>query len=208
MVTIENLSHLHLDVLKEIGNIGAGHAATALSQLMAERIEMTVPNVSILSLNKVSDFLGGPEKIVVGIYMKVFGDAPGKIMFLFNYDDAQALVHAVTSKTLSGVMDGEVDKEELEQSVLQEISNIMTGAYLNAISRLTGLNMISSVPAYACDMAGAIINSALLDFGMVGDYAMLIDTQLKMTEEKMDGHFFLIPDPGSLQVILEAMGVG
>ncbi len=208
MVTIENLSHLHLDVLKEIGNIGAGHAATALSQLMAERIEMTVPNVSILSLNKVSDFLGGPEKIVVGIYMKVFGDAPGKIMFLFNYDDAQALVHAVTSKTLSGVMDGEVDKEELEQSVLQEISNIMTGAYLNAISRLTGLNMISSVPAYACDMAGAIINSALLDFGMVGDYAMLIDTQFKMTEEKMDGHFFLIPDPGSLQVILEAMGVG
>jgi len=208
MVTIENLSHLHLDVLKEIGNIGAGHAATALSQLMAERIEMTVPNVSILSLNKVSDFLGGPEKIVVGIYMKVFGDAPGKIMFLFNYDDAQALVHAVTSKTLLGVMDGEVDKEELEQSVLQEISNIMTGAYLNAISRLTGLNMISSVPAYACDMAGAIINSALLDFGMVGDYAMLIDTQFKMTEEKMDGHFFLIPDPGSLQVILEAMGVG
>lgn len=161
MVTIENLSHLHLDVLKEIGNIGAGHAATALSQLMAERIEMTVPNVSILSLNKVSDFLGGPEKIVVGIYMKVFGDAPGKIMFLFNYDDAQALVHAVTSKTLSGVMDGEVDKEELEQSVLQEISNIMTGAYLNAISRLTGLNMISSVPAYACDMAGAI-------FGIIG----------------------------------------
>jgi len=203
MVTIENLSNVHLDVLKEIGNIGAGHAATALSQLMSERIEMTVPNVSILTLSKVSDFLGGPEKIVVGIYMKVFGDAPGKIMFLFNYDDAQTLVKIVTSKTLPG----DVEIEDLDQSVLQEISNIMTGAYLNAISRLTGLNMLSSVPAYACDMAGAIINSALLDFGMVGDYAMLIDTQFKMTQEKMDGHFFLIPDPGSLQVILEAIGV-
>ncbi|HOP75156.1 MAG TPA: chemotaxis protein CheC [Bacillota bacterium] len=203
MVTIENLSNVHLDVLKEIGNIGAGHAATALSQLMSERIEMTVPNVSILTLSKVSDFLGGPEKNVVGIYMKVFGDAPGKIMFLFNYDDAQTLVKIVNSKTLPG----DVEIEDLDQSVLQEISNIMTGAYLNAISRLTGLNMLSSVPAYACDMAGAIINSALLDFGMVGDYAMLIDTQFKMTQEKMDGHFFLIPDPGSLQVILEAIGV-
>ncbi|HPT87877.1 MAG TPA: chemotaxis protein CheC [Bacillota bacterium] len=203
MVTIENLSNVHLDVLKEIGNIGAGHAATALSQLMSERIEMTVPNVSILTLSKVSDFLGGPEKIVVGIYMKVFGDAPGKIIFLFNYDDAQTLVKIVNSKTLPG----DVEIEDLDQSVLQEISNIMTGAYLNAISRLTGLNMLSSVPAYACDMAGAIINSALLDFGMVGDYAMLIDTQFKMTQEKMDGHFFLIPDPGSLQVILEAIGV-
>jgi len=203
MVTIENLSNVHLDVLKEIGNIGAGHAATALSQLISERIEMTVPNVSILTLSKVSDFLGGPEKIVVGIYMKVFGDAPGKIIFLFNYDDAQTLVKIVNSKTLPG----DVEIEDLDQSVLQEISNIMTGAYLNAISRLTGLNMLSSVPAYACDMAGAIINSALLDFGMVGDYAMLIDTQFKMTQEKMDGHFFLIPDPGSLQVILEAIGV-
>lgn len=205
MVTIENLSNVHLDVLKEIGNIGAGHAATALSQLMSDRIEMTVPNVSILSLSKVSDYLGGPEKIVVGIYMKVFGDAPGKIMFLFNHEDAQSLVKIVTSQNLSE--DVNVTGEDLDQSVLQEISNIMAGAYLNAISRLTGLNMLSSVPAYACDMAGAIINSALLDFGMVGDYAMLIDTQFKMTQEKMDGHFFLIPDPGSLQVILEALGV-
>lgn len=203
MVTIENLTTIQRDVLKEIGNIGAGHAATALSQLMSERIDMTVPNVSILPLSKVSEYLGGPEEIVVGIFMRMYGDAPGKIIYLFNQDDAINLVNLATQRNLS---DAEMFQDE-DQSTLQEISNIMTGAYLNAISRLTGLNMLSSVPAYACDMAGAIINSVLLDLGMVGDYALIIETQFSMTCQKFNGHFFLIPDPGTLEVILKTLGV-
>lgn len=203
MVTIENLTTIQQDVLKEIGNIGAGHAATALSQLMLERIDMTVPSVSILPLNKVSDYLGGPENIVVGIFMKMFGDAPGKILYLFNQDNALNLVNLATQRNLS---DTELFQAD-EQSTLQEISNIMTGAYLNAISRLTGLNMLSSVPAYACDMAGAIINSVLSEVGMIGDYALIIETQFSMTHQKFSGHFFLIPDPGTLSVILKALGV-
>lgn len=202
MIQIENLTGSQRDVLKEIGNIGAGHAATSLSQLMVEKIEMTVPNVSILPLNKVSEYLGGAEELVVGIYTKVFGDAPGKMIFLFNYHDSQFLVNLAAARNLP---EGATVKD-IEQSILQEISNIMTGAYLNAISRLTGLNMLSSVPAYACDMAGAIINSVLLDLGMVGDYALLIETQFMMTQQRINGHFFLVPDPGSLNVILEALG--
>jgi chemotaxis protein CheC len=203
MVTIENLTTIQRDVLKEIGNIGAGHAATALSQLMLERIDMTVPNVTILPLNKVSEYLGGPEEIVVGIFMKMFGDAPGKIIYLFNQGDAINLVNLATQRNLSNA---EMFEDE-EQSTLQEISNIMTGAYLNAISRLTGLNMLSSVPAYACDMAGAIINTVLSDLAMVEDYALIIETQFSMIQQKFNGHFFLIPDPGTLEVILKTLGV-
>ena len=202
MDAIENLNSVELDVLKEIGNIGAGHAATALSQLMSEKIEMTVPNVSIVPFSKVSDHLGGAEEVVVGIFMKVFGDAPSKMLFLFSENDAETLVNLVAKRNLP-----EEDLKDLEQSILQEISNIMTGAYLNARSKLTFLNLLSSVPAYAYDMAGAMIDSVLSDLGMIGDYALLIETRFKMTEQQINGHFFLIPDPGSLNVILEALGV-
>ncbi|HOJ77433.1 MAG TPA: chemotaxis protein CheC [Bacillota bacterium] len=200
---IEDLNSTQLDVLKEIGNIGSGHAATALSQLLLDKIEMTVPNVKILPLEEVSNYLGGAEELVVGIYMKVFGDAPGKLMYIFKNGDAQKLVNMVADSNLLEME----HYQDYEQSVLEEISNIMTGAYLNALTKLTNLTMLSSVPAYSCDMAGAIINSALLDLGMLGEYALLIETRFSTTTQQLDGDFFLIPDPGALEVILEALGV-
>lgn len=203
MFQIDSLSVLQKDAMKEIGNIGAGHAATALAQLLSEKIEMTVPHISIVPLNHVSEILGGAEELVVGIYMKMFGDAPGKLIFLFHHTEAVTLVNVVTGSKCQSID----DFEELEQSALEEISNIMTGAYLNAMTKLTGFNLISSVPAFACDMAGAILNSALLDLGMLGDNALLIKTEFSMVERKINGHFFLIPDPGSMEAMLSSLGV-
>lgn len=203
MLKFEELSLIQKDALKEIGNIGSGHAATALSQLLLEKIEMNVPNISILPLTEVSHYLGGPEELVVGIFMRVYGDSPGKMMFIFNQKDALTLVNLAMNRNLPD----EKSIDEVDQSVLQEISNIMAGAYLNALTKLTSLNLLSSVPAYACDMAGAIINSVLSDLGMIGDYALLVETQFNLTERKLNGHFFLFPDPGALEVIMEALGV-
>ncbi len=204
MFRIEDLNNFQRDVLKEIGNIGAGHAATALSQLLADKINMTVPAVSILPLDQVHNLLGGPEELLVGIYMRVFGESPGKIIFLFSYQDALTLVDKLTGSKIGFTQ----NLGEFEESALKEISNIMTGAYLNALVRLTGFTLIPSVPAFACDMAGAIINSALLDFGVMGDHALIIETQFSITERQIRGHFFLVPDPGALEVILNALGAG
>jgi chemotaxis protein CheC len=201
---MKSLDHTQFDVLKEIGNIGAGHSATALSQLMSEKIDMTVPDVSIMPLRDVSDILGGAEREVIGIYMRVLGDAPGKIIFLFSVPEARILVDMIL-RCPNGTTQ---DFNDFEQSTLKEIGNIMTGAYLHALTKLTGLHLLSSVPSFACDMVGAIINTALIDLGMIGDYALLIETQFSLIERKINGHFFLVPDPGSLEIILGALGVG
>jgi Chemotaxis protein CheC, inhibitor of MCP methylation len=204
MFILKDLDQTHFDVLKEIGNIGAGHAATALSQLVSEKIEMTVPDVSITPLGEVSDILGGAEREVVGIYLRVFGDAPGKIIFLFSIQEARAIVDMILRRPQGTT----AEFQDFEQSTIKEIGNIMTGAYLHALTRLTGLQQLSSVPSFACDMAGAIINTALIDLGMIGDYALMIETQFSLTDRKINGHFFLVPDPGSLEIILGALGVG
>jgi chemotaxis protein CheC len=203
MFIIKDLDHAHFDVLREIGNIGAGHSATALSQLISEKIDMTVPDVSIMPLGEVSDILGGAEQEVVGIYMRVLGDAPGKIIFLFPVAEARILVDMILHSPLGTTR----DFKDFEQSAIKEVGNIMTGAYLYALTSLTGLHQLSSVPSFACDMMGAIINSALIDLGVMGDHALLIETQFSLTERKINGHFFLVPNPGSLEIILGALGV-
>ncbi|HBE80487.1 MAG TPA: CheY-P-specific phosphatase CheC [Firmicutes bacterium] len=204
MFIMKDLGQSHFDVLKEIGNIGAGNAATALSQLISQKIEMTVPNVSIMPFGSVSDILGGAEREVAGVYLRVFGDAPSKIVFLFSVQEAYSLVDMILHCPAGTTQ----EFGDFEQSALKEIGNIMTGAYLHALTKLTGLHQLSSVPSFACDMVGAIMNTALTDLGMIGDYALLIETQFSLVEREINGHFFLVPDPGSLEIILGALGVG
>ncbi|HBG15145.1 MAG TPA: CheY-P-specific phosphatase CheC, partial [Firmicutes bacterium] len=140
---------------------------------------------------------------MVGVYLRVFGEAPSKILYLFPEDKALFV---------AGLLINDSEKcrnilGELEVSALKEIGNILTGAYVYAFSNFTGLNMLSSVPALAFDMVGAILNTILADLGEMGDYAVLIETQLTACDLSIDGHFFLVPDPGSLNTILDALGV-
>ena len=184
MSFMDGLSSIQLDALREVGNIGAGHAATVLSQLLKKKVIMTVPRVNLLSLSEACDFIGGPEQPMVGVYLRVYGEAPSKILYLFPKE--QALF-------LAGLLMGENSKirnilGELEVSALKEIGNILTGAYVNAFANFTGIQMLSSVPALAYDVA-------------------LIETELTACELNISGHFFLIPDPGSLGTILEMLGV-
>lgn len=200
---INDLSPMQLDAICEVGNIGAAHAATVLSQLLNKKVAMTVPQVNILPLAEACNIVGGPEQPMVGVYLRVFGGAPSKILYLFPED--KALI-------VAGLLINDPEKcrnilGEFEVSALKEIGNILTGAYVYAFSDFTGLHMISSVPAFAFDMVGAILNTILVDLGQMGDYAVLIETKLMACDLNIDGHFFLIPDPGSLTTILEALGV-
>ena len=201
---IIDLSPVQLDVLREIGNVGAGNSATALSQLINRRIDMNVPKVSVVPLDEVPDLVGGPETIVVGVFLRVYGKAPSNILFLIPRESAFALVD-----TLLGRERGATDElDAMDESALMEIGNILAGSYLNAFYTFTGMSMLPSIPALAVDMAGAILNVVLVQLGGMGDHALLIETNFVAEDRSINGHFFLVPDPGSLSSIMNAVGVG
>ncbi|MDR7865480.1 MAG: chemotaxis protein CheC [Sporomusaceae bacterium] len=201
---IMNLSVLQLDALREVGNVGAGNAATALSQIINRKIDMTVPKVAILPLGDVPDVVGGPEIMVAGVYLRVFGPAPSSILFLLPRESAFALVDMLMGRE-RGLTD---HLDSMDESALLEIGNILAGAYLNALSFFTKFTLLPSIPALAMDMAGAILSVILSQLGQMGDHALVIETEFSTEGDGgVKGHFFLIPDPGSLGTILAAIGV-
>lgn len=201
-LTLDNLNSMQIDVLKEIGNIGAGNAATALSKMIAKRIDMDVPKVNILEFKDVAELVGGPEAVVVGIYFKVSGDISGSIMFLLDKNSAKFLISLLMS------VEGSSDElSEMEISALQEVGNILAGSYLSSLSSLTGLSLIVSVPSLALDMAGAILSVPVILFGQVGDKVMLIETDFIEGSQHVKGNFFLIPDEDSYEILLKSLGV-
>lgn len=197
------LSSIELDALREVGTIGAGHAATALSQLLKTGVSMAVPRVNVSPLSSVPEMVGGSENPIVGVFLRVFGDVPGSVLFVFSRKSANVLVDLATSRPLGTTR----ELDDFDKSAVREIVNILTSAYLNAMSSLANLNILPSVPSLTVDMAGAVLSTVLSEFGQAGDFALVIETQLSLTKEDLQGHFFLVPDPNSLGVLLGALGV-
>ena len=199
-----DLTPIQMDALREIGNVGAGNSATALSQIINKRIDMNVPKVAMVPLEAVPDLVGGPDAIVVGVFLRVYGKAPSNILFLLPQSSAFYLVD-----TLMGKQHGETKTLDfMDESALMEIGNILAGAYLNAFFSFTQISMLPSIPALAMDMAGAILNVVLVQLGQMGDQALVIETEFLAEDDGISGHFFLVPDPGSLSTIMAAVGVG
>jgi len=198
-----NNADFKLDVLREVGNIGAGNAATALSTLLNKPVDMAVPTVNLLPFEKISERVGGSEAVVVAIFLRVEGDSPGNMFFIINREPARRIL-----QDLLGFSAAENEQyTELELSALNEIGNILAGSYLSSLADFTGLRLTPTVPSLAVDMAGAILSYGLLQFGTMGDDALLIDTTFLEGQEDTDGHFFLIPDPDSFEKLFRALGV-
>jgi chemotaxis protein CheC len=198
-----NNADFKLDVLREVGNIGAGNAATALSTLLNKPVDMAVPTVNLLPFEEIAERVGGSEAVVVAIFLRVEGDAPGNMFFIINREPARRILQG-----LLGFHAAENDDySELELSALNEIGNILAGSYLSSLADFTGLRMSPTVPSLAVDMAGAILSYGLLQFGTMGDDALLIDTTFLEGHQDADGHFFLIPDPESFEKLFGALGV-
>ena len=201
-VNLENMDGVYFDVLKEIGNIGAGNATTALAQMLGTKVDMKVPKVALLEFSEVGEAMGGEEQIMIGIYQIVEGDVSGSIMFLLEERSARVLV-----SRLMGVGETETGAfSEMEISALKEMGNIITGSYLSSLSMLTNLKIISSVPDISIDMAGAILSVPAIEFGTVGDKILLIQTAFS-DDVKIDGYFILVPDLESYDKILSSLGV-
>lgn len=191
-----------LDVLKEIGNVGSGNAATALATMIDKKIDMDVPMVKILEFKKVSEILGDIEKPLVGIYFEMGGDLDGNIMFTLNIDSAKNLVNMLFGRT----SDSE-EMDDMDMSALSEVGNILAASYINSLSGLTGLNLTLSVPSVSIDMAGAIISVPAIQFGHIGDHAIFIETQFEEGNKAISGDLFLIPEVDSFDKILKSLGV-
>lgn len=197
------LSGLAIDALKEIGNIGAGNAATALAVMVNSKIDMNVPQINIMPFSSVAEKLGGAEKMVVGIYLGVTGSANANIMFVMEIEKAFLLVDM-----LMGRQPGETkDLDEIGRSAMQEVGNIISGTYLNALAMFTQLTLLPTPPLMGIDMAGALLDGVLARYGEIGDYVLLLETEFTKDAEDVVGHFFLLPEPGALDIILSALGV-
>ena len=199
-LSMESLTTQYFDVLKEIGNIGAGNATTALATMLQCKVDMKVPQVRMMEFKDVGALLGGEEQELAGAYLSVEGDITGSILFLVQKEVALHLV----SKLMGGM--GGDEFGEMERSAFKEISNIVTGSYLNALSTMTNMCIYPSIPDLAIDMAGAILSVPAIEFGIMGDKIRLIQSQIS-DEVEMDGFFVMIPDMESYVKILRALGI-
>ncbi|MFV8827171.1 chemotaxis protein CheC [Alkalihalobacterium sp. APHAB7] len=205
---IERIKPYHLDVLREIGNIGAGNAATALSTLLNKSIDMKVPSVRVVSFQEIADLVGGEDNVVAAIFLRLEGDAPGSMFLLIPVAEAEQLIQRLIGNSTFQL--SEPPFEELGLSALQELGNILAGSYLSALSDFTKLNLQPSVPAISIDLAGAILSFGLIELSQVSDYAIVIDTEVQEMDNEFSqssGHFFLLPDPNAFEKIFKSLGV-
>lgn len=207
MRLIDRITPYHLDILKEVGNIGAGHAATSLSQLVNRPIDMKVPSVRVVPFDEIPELLGGAEKVVAAIFLRIEGEAPGSMFFLLPIDQAEKLVRQLTNNDTFTITAPPYD--EMVLSSLQELGNILAGSYLTSFADFTNLKLHPSVPGINVDMAGALIDLGLVEISQASDYAIVIDTTVIQNDDSSDlvqGHFFYLPDPDAFKKILQALG--
>lgn len=201
MLDVDQMDGVQFDILKEIGNIGAGNATTALAQMLNKKLDMQVPVVQMVDFAHLPGIIGGEENLVVAIYVMLSGDVEGSMMFVMPEESAHSLVNNLFGRP----EDDKGSFTEMDLSAIQEIGNIMTGAYLSAISGLTNLSINDSIPYLSIDMAAAVLSVPAIEFGKMGDHALLIQTQFG-DEVEIDGYYILMPAVDSYSKIMSALG--
>ena len=204
MDDVLNITREQLDALREIGNIGSGNAASALAQFLNRKIDMSVPNASIMDLNDIPKIVGGPNTPLLGIFLKIMGEISGRFLLL--------IPEATSIKILQTLMPGfEISSltkmGEMESSCMREIGNILAGAFLNALSVLTQTPMLNSLPSLNFDYAGAMIDNVVADMTAVSDKVLMMETSFIEEQEDMRIHIFILPAPDSLKLLLQKIGV-
>ena len=201
---VEQLNAVHMDVLREIGNIGSGNAASSLASLMGVTVDITVPTVKLLGFSETVEFLGGPEKIAIGMLVGLTGDITGMMLYILQKSFANEMLKAVMGKEVDDLF----ELDEMDQSFISEIGNIMAGSYVNAISSLTGLTIDISVPNLTVDMVGAILSVPAVEFAKVGDKVLFIDDSFMAGSGEIKSNMILVPETDSLELLFTKLGVG
>lgn len=199
--SLVEINERYVDVLREIGNIGAGNATTAIASMLSIRVDMNVPKVELLEVSKLGACICPEDEIIVGIFLELQLDIEGSMMFLMRMDSAHYLVNKLMMRDESY----NEDFDEMDLSALKEIGNIIAGSYLSALSGLTNLSISPSIPYLSVDMAASLLSVPAIEFGQYGDHALLIETEFG-DDVMINGYFILMPDQGSYDKILKGLG--
>jgi chemotaxis protein CheC len=184
-------------------NIGAGNAATALARMLDRKIDMKVPQIQVMKFSEVSDILGAPEELVVGILLGIQGDITGNIMFVLDVEATRFMLNLVFARPV----DTELTYDDMECSAIMELGNILAGSYLSALSTLTNLNIMPDVPSLAIDMAAAVLSVPAIVQAKASDTVLYIENEFTDGHDTVMGDLFLIPEEGSYTKLLQALGV-
>ena len=203
--SFDNVNSMYIDILKELGNIGAGNATTAIASMLNLTIDMKVPKVELRAVEDLGGAICPEEETIVGIFLEVQHDISGSMMFLMRLDSAHYLVNRLMGG-MGGTDTSAREFSEMELSAMKEIGNIIAGSYLSALSTMTNLVITPSVPYIAVDMAAAILSVPAIQFGQFGDNALLIETEFG-DDVMMEGYFILLPDEDSYDKILKSLGI-
>lgn len=204
-MSYDNLTSLKLDVLKEIGNIGAGNATTALSVLLQSRLEIETPIVKVLEFNEIADMVGGADAIVAAVLTRFTGEVSGMTLFIMELEEAKNMVSVMLNKTYP---EDFVEFDHMDKSALKEVGNILMSSYISSISTLTGLEVWTNPPGICVDMAGAVLSLPISVLGQIGDKALIIDSKFIDNNRPIDGFIMFVADDVSLDSIFEALGIG
>ena len=201
---VDELQDMHLDVLKEIGNIGSGNAASALSTMLNCDTDISVPDVKLLDFDDAVNFLGGPENVAIGMLVNLTGDISGMMLYV--------LQHSCASKMTSTIFGTEIEDianmNDMERSFISEVGNIMSASYINAIASLTGLTIDISVPQMCVDMVGAILSVPAVQFAQIGNKVPFIDDRFVIGGSEVQSNMILVPEMSSLETLFSRLGVG
>lgn len=195
------LNQLELDALREVGNIGAGRAATALSQMLGRPIRIDVPKASIVRLEQMPDPLGGPQELVAATYFRVYGDAPGRLLVMIGQG---SLPHLLTLLMGQAPAAGQ-PLDATAQSAVKELGNILCSAYLNAMSDFMGFPLLPSVPALAIDMVSSVLQTVAADAAETGAQALIIENRFLESSETVPLYLYFLPEPGALEAMLAGL---
>lgn len=199
----DQLTSLEIDTLREIGSIGTGNAATALSQMLGKEVRITMPEVRIMGYNEAIEWIGGPEAVTAGVLVKMSGDVGGIMLSVQKLD----LINFILQTMLDRNIQDYKELEDLQQSALIEIGNIMISAFVTALSGLAGVDINLTVPAFAVDMQGAILAVPMAEYGGMSDYLMTIGGNFVCNGQEIPNHLLLSPDLRSLDFLLRKLGV-
>ncbi|MDY0386605.1 MAG: chemotaxis protein CheC [Methanolobus sp.] len=194
---ISDLTELQISALREVVNIGVGNAVTSLSKMISKEIKIEVPELKVELIEKVPDVAGGADTIVSGVIMHVTGDVQGYIMMMLPRETTETICKIITNETDVDIM------SPLNQSLIEEVGNILAGSYVSSLSDFLGLDVRLSPPMQTFDMLGAIIDHILIEMSEKAEHALLFDTLFMIVGNRMNGIFLTLFDPDSMDIILE-----
>lgn len=205
VMDVHRLDERQLDALREIANIGAGHAATALSQMTGSRIDVSVPHLQVTALEDVPDTLGRRDSVVAVVMIHILGDLTGRTLLVLPIASARSLAGILLARDPQSID----EFDELERSALMEAGNILSAAHMNALSDFLGMMLIPSVPHLELDSVDAIVPTVVPDGSKAGEFAISIETRFELRgAEPVTGHFLFLPSFASLRIVFDALRIG